>query len=500
MSGTGAFGLNTITFREMNALAANADFFGVSYGEQMANAGRVAAGQIMRSDLRRSTLVVCSTGYISGAGLAMARYLKEAGYPVQVILLESPGHIEDVPVREKLEALKVLDVPLIEADTPEKVQGADFEGADVIVDALSGAGPGEAGKVAISRINRSRAYKISLDMPGGYRQDAGERVEHVEPDEIIAFHSPKAGLEQYNASVVDIGIPQRAITYVGPGDLANMQIRGDVSHKGHSGGKVLVIGGGPYVGGPALAALAALRTGSDLVAIAAPQRAADIIASNSLDLVVWPLSNREVIVDEDIERLRYLIERHEVVVMGMGMGGDPRTMSAILKILPICKKMVIDASALIPGYPFTGIITPHHSEFKHISGMVPGPDPVQNAAMAREFSARQGVVTLLKGPVDVISDGSRVRMNCTGNPGMTVSGTGDVLSGIVGSLYCKNPAFEAACCGAFLSGLAGNMAFRDRGFGLTATGVIDMIPQALKKHHPGYRKTMESLSLLRYRL
>lgn len=283
------------------------------------------------------------------------------------------------------------------------------------------------------------------------------------------------------------------ISYVGLNDLANIQIRGDVSHKGHSGGKVLVIGGGgPYAGPPALAAMAAHKAGADLVSVAAPQRVASIIATYSPDLIVWPLSHPDIIVEDDLDRLKPLIELYEVVVIGMGIEIGAPAAAAIKKIVPLCKKIVMDAGALMPEYPLKGILTPHHNEFKRISRRAPGNDPVENAAMAKAFSAERGVVTALKGPVDVIADGSRAKLNGTGNPGMTVTGTGDVLAGIVGSLYCKNTAFEAACCGAFVNGLAGDMAFAENGFGMLASDVVRMIPRVLKIHHPAYGVQMNS--------
>lgn len=96
--------------------------------------------------------------------------------------------------------------------------------------------------------------------------------------------------------------------YVWPDSLANIHIRGDVSHKGHSGGKVLIIGGGePYAGPPYFAAMAAYRTGADLVTVAAPQRPADIIASYSPQMIVWPMSDHNIITEEDVELLLPLI-------------------------------------------------------------------------------------------------------------------------------------------------------------------------------------------------
>ena len=130
--------------------------------------------------------------------------------------------------------------------------------------------------------------------------------------------------------------------------------------------------------------------------------------------------------------------------------------------------------------PLRGIITPHPGEFHRISGIdIAGTD--QRKAVMK-FSAEKGLVTLLKSKPNVISDGERVRLNGTGNPGMAVSGTGDVLAGITGAFYCRNGAFEAASSAAFVGGAAGDMAYDDKGFWLTATDLIGQIPYAMKKY------------------
>ncbi len=479
-----------ISIDEMRALEANADYFGVSYGQMMENAGRKAAESIIARHKKCRVLVVCGTGNNGGDGFVVARLLHEAGYAVLVVLLGRVGQVKEGPALTNAGIAREMGIPVVEAITPDELPKEAFDECDLIADAVLGTGfrgvAREPARTAIRLMNESKAPKVSLDVPSGLDADTGECTECVRPDLVVTFHAPKKGLERYRVEVADIGIPPKASAYVGPGDLGNMRIRGDVSHKGHSGGKVLVIGGGPYVGSPAHAAFAALRTGADVVSVAAPRRAADIIASYSPDLIVWPMGDRDMIVEEDVDRLRPLVESSETVVIGMGMGVDPRTQSAIKKLLPYCGKVVMDASALIPGYPLKGIITPHHSEFRKISGVNPTADPRENAAMAREFSAKNGVVTVIKGPVDVISDGSRTKYNDTGNPGMTVSGTGDVMAGVIGSLYCKNPAFEAACSGSFLCGAAGDMAFDDKGFGMAASDIVGMIPYVLKKHHPAY--------------
>jgi len=152
---------------------------------------------------------------------------------------------------------------------------------------------------------------------------------------------------------------------------------------------------------------------------------------------------------------------------------------------------VIDADALhalkmpMPdrGQAAMPIVTPHAGEFNQLGGTVAaGID--ERCELVREFSLENHVVTLLKGAIDVISDGEYVRTNHAGNAGMTVGGTGDVLAGVVGALLAMHdttpiPAVAAATAGAFITGTAGDLAFRKFGHGLLATDVIECIPEAM---------------------
>jgi NAD(P)H-hydrate epimerase len=104
---------------------------------------------------------------------------------------------------------------------------------------------------------------------------------------------------------------------------------------------------------------------------------------------------------------------------------------------------------------------------------------------AREFSEENGAVTLLKGKIDIISDGKQTLLNRTGNAGMTVGGTGDVLAGLTGSLFSRNPAFLAAACATYINGAAGDLAFEKAGNGLLATDVIEKIPEVIKEAEIG---------------
>jgi len=139
--------------------------------------------------------------------------------------------------------------------------------------------------------------------------------------------------------VADIGIPEEAELFVGPGDLQMLAPRRPESHKGDNG-RILVIGGGAYVGAPALTALAALRAGADIATVAAPSSVSDIVASFSPNLIISPLTSN-VLVPDDVPIITELISKHDVVVIGMGLGKSESTARAIKAIVPLCKKVVI---------------------------------------------------------------------------------------------------------------------------------------------------------------
>jgi NAD(P)H-hydrate epimerase len=328
-----------------------------------------------------------------------------------------------------------------------------------------------------------------VDVPSGFDPDGGKFEKAVQSDMTLTFHKMKTGMTKKGAGkftgevrVIDIGVPHEAELFVGPGDIQPFLTRPASSHKGDAG-RVLVIGGGAYSGAPALAALAALRAGTDIVTVAAPKSVSDIIASFSPNLIVRALSG-DRLVGKDIPLISELIKKHDVVVIGMGLGTDDATLEAVRKIIPLCGKAVIDADALIPDVLHAGhreiIVTPHAVEMRRLSGVDVPEYEKKKLAFVRDFAKNNDLTVLLKGRMDIISDGTQVRANRTGNSGMTVGGTGDVLAGIAGALFAKHDAFSAACAAAFINGAAGDLAFAEFGYGLLATDVIDRIPEVMK--------------------
>jgi NAD(P)H-hydrate epimerase len=130
------------------------------------------------------------------------------------------------------------------------------------------------------------------------------------------------------------------------------------------------------------------------------------------------------------------------------------------------------------------VLTPHAGEFKQLTGRtVPTDDQDKRAEMVREAAARLRATVVLKGPLDIVSDGVYLKLNRTGNDAMTVGGTGDVLTGIIsGFIAQKASPFAAARMGVFTAGLAGDLAFEEKSYGLLATDVIDKVPIVLRRY------------------
>ncbi|NVM56014.1 MAG: NAD(P)H-hydrate dehydratase, partial [Candidatus Helarchaeota archaeon] len=294
----------------------------------------------------------------------------------------------------------------------------------------------------------------------------------------------------------DIGIPPEAEFIVGPGDLRVVtKKRPAASHKGDFG-KILVIGGGGgkfYSGAPALAGLAALRTGVDLVNIAAPSSISNVVRSYSPDLIVRDLPG-DYLSKNVIEPLEKLIKWASGVIIGPGLGLHPDTLEAILiileKIHALRIPVLVDADAIkamaenntiLSGVP--AVITPHFGEYEILTGIDLSKikDSHERLRTVQNSAKELGITLLVKGREDFISDGIYAKINRTGTPAMTCGGSGDVLAGVVGCLLGQNYSpFRSANAGAFINGLAGELAEKKYyGPHIIASDLIDFIPKAM---------------------
>ncbi len=494
---------------DMRILELNTEYFGITLGMLMQQAGREIARVIQgHEDIDGSKIAIfCGTGGNGGDGMVAARHLHEAGADVELYLVSSNDKFSSSDTSDNWEILQKIDgISKETLPTESSIKKCKaFENAYIIIDALLGfglsSGVREPIKSAIKKINKSDARIYSIDVPSGIDSETGKIWGvAVEANHTVTLHAPKTGL--MNAAkntgeviVASIGIPPEAEVTCGSGDLWPFtRPREEFSHKGDFG-RILVIGGSDvYSGAPALTGMAALRSGADLISILAPEPVVPAIRSYSPNLMVEGTGTSILNSDaakKAVERTR----ENNVIALGPGLGRNEETVRAVHEILESIADAgtpaVVDADGLkamassgITLDPTTSILTPHWGELGVLldTKLGDGRSLDDRLLRATEGAVKFNSTILLKGPVDIIvSPDGRHKHNHTGCPAMTVGGTGDVLAGITAAFLARGlGAFRAACAAAFASGKAGEKAFEKFGNHITATDCIEALPLVLK--------------------
>ncbi|MCS7122313.1 MAG: NAD(P)H-hydrate dehydratase [Archaeoglobaceae archaeon] len=452
-----------ITSREMRIIDMNCEFFGLNRIQLMENAGKAVADEIVKRFEPCKVTVVAGPGNNGGDSFVAARHLR--GFDVEVYVVE---RVKSMEAKKNLEILERAGFKIFE--------GVPRSFGEVVVDGMFGTGfkgfPREPFSSAIDEINKSGAFVVSVDIPSGLDADTGKYSKAVKANLTVTFHKIKPGIIKAKeicgeVVVANIGIPETFEKICGIGDVVECYKRFPDAHKGMHG-RVLVVGGGEYTGAPALASLASLAAGADVVTTVVPEKIRSIVASFSPNLIVRGIDFRL----ENLKHFEELVKKHHVMVAGMGVG-DESFKEFVSELLKSCKKAVLDAQGIIDDVPenVECVMTPHRGEFRKVFGDLD----------VRDAARKSKSVILLKGREDVITDGERIKVNRSGNPGMTVGGTGDVLAGVVGAFMCNDDAFHAACASAFLNGFAGDMCCEKIGYNFTAMDLINEIPKAIKK-------------------
>ena len=431
----------------------------VPVGILMQAAGRALARAARRFGPCR-TLVLCGPGNNGGDGRVAARLLAAQGWPVAVAHLR-PG--APIPGTVAVE-----------------FSAAEAARADLVIDAVFGAGFRGSLPDAVADVLASARRVLAVDVPSGLDGGTGQPRGRVRAADLsVTFARLKPGhlLSPGRALcgevvLADIGLPQAALDAVGCRTWRNapalfpLHAPGADDHK-YTRGHVTILGGAQMVGAARLAAAAARRGGAGLVTIAAAS-GSDIYRTGEPGVIVS---------DAD---LAVLLEdaRRQVWVCGPGLGQE-RARDAVPLLLRAGRQVVADADALgaFAGTPEAlrgcAVLTPHAGEFAGLFGPM-GDDKL---AAARAAAARIGAVVLLKGADTVIAapDG-RAAINDNAPPWLATAGSGDVLAGLVGALLAQGlPAWEAACAGVWLHGRAGTLA----GSGLIAEDLPPHLPQTI---------------------
>lgn len=272
--------------------------------------------------------------------------------------------------------------------------------------------------------------------------------------------------------------------------------RPDDSNKGTLGSLLCICGSYGMAGAAIMAGKAALRCGIGLLKIAVPKSIYPVCATNILESVYYPLeeTSNGVISSKNTDFLLEMCEKSSAVVIGCGLSVCDDTKELVKAVITNCTKpIVIDADALncicnkpeiLKNLKAPAIITPHPGEMARLLHSTPKTVNSNRENTAINFAKKFGVVTVLKGAGTIIaSPDGEVYINHTGNSGMATGGSGDVLSGIIGSLLAQGASpINAAAAGVFLHGTIGDLAAEKLGkISMLPTDMIDMIPTAYLK-------------------
>ena len=271
--------------------------------------------------------------------------------------------------------------------------------------------------------------------------------------------------------------------------LSILPDRDPYAHKGKFGKLLLLCGSRGYTGAAALAVMGALRSGAGLVFLGVPESIYAIEAVKLTEAIVFPLPDEggklsAAAIPEILERLPKL----DAVLIGPGLGQSEGTTEVAKAVLQsFAGPVVVDADGInvlsrhkdiLRGRTAPTILTPHDGEFARLGGVISD----DRTASARTLAGDLGSIVLLKGHETVITDGEIVYVNHTGNPGMAVGGSGDVLAGIIVSLLGQGiKPLEAAACGAWLHGAAGDRCADKLGqYGMLPSDMVEALPRLLK--------------------
>lgn len=510
--------MKLVTSAQMRAIDRETiDHLGIPGPELMEHAGRGIAEQMLADliDSPESTRVAvfCGKGNNGGDGFVIARYLHQHGVKIKLFFIGPPDKLS-ADAKLNLNRAKEAGLRATEVTSTESLP-ADLQ-CDFAVDALFGTGfsgvPEGLAAEIIEYINLQDGLVVAVDLPSGLDADTGQ----AEGSVITAgctytLGLPKLGLYVSpgrelagEVSVIDIGLPENVVaqaevnaSLITPELVSELlPVRRPDSHKGDFGKLLVIAGSTGLTGAAALTSLAAARSGCGLIKLGCPAATQPVLAVKLTEVMTIPLpdvSRKGALALRSLGEIRKYAEQHNALVIGPGLGGHHETRELMRRLIPSLERpAIVDADGL---NAFEGhadllknrneaqelVLTPHPGEFTRLTG-IPVPGEIQARITiaidaAREFNA----VLVLKGSPTLVADPQGAcYLNPTGNSGMASGGSGDVLSGMIGSFLAQGLSpLDAALCSVYLHGLAGDHAaeaMTERA--MIAGDIIHSLPEA----------------------
>jgi NAD(P)H-hydrate epimerase len=474
---------------------------GVPSLELMEAAGRAVAEAVGELAPEGPVRVVCGKGNNAGDGLVAARYLAEAGFEVEALLLWPA---------EELSGDAAVSLERFAAEQASGDLGPRLAGSGAIVDAIFGTGfagePREPARAAIAAIGACGAPVLACDIASGVDASSGEVAGvAVEADLTVGFHAAKVGhrvapgkWHTGELRVASIGIPDG-----GPGepvagtiDAAVLDLaprRGSRSTK-FSSGQVTIAGGSRgLTGAVQMSSKAAIRAGAGYATVAVPADLEAIFEQGQPEVMsVGCPGGDGCLAPASAKPLLRAFERAAAAVLGPGLGRDPASVELAHEVLgAIEAPLVLDADGLnafagelgrIAAREAPTVLTPHAGELGRLLGRTSEEVSERRLAAAREAARAARAVVVLKGDDTIVTDGELVAVNALSAPALATAGTGDVLSGIAAALLARGlEPFAAACAAVIAHARAGRDAAARIGAAesVIATDVIDSIAMGM---------------------
>ena len=463
----------------------------------------------------RSAVVLCGKGNNGGDGFVIARLLLRKRVKATVLLLAQPSALNGDAKLMYRRFTRTPGARTVRVNPSIDQIRHHLHRSDFVVDALLGTGLSSqvtgSYRAAILAMNECNRPVMAVDLPSGIHSDTGAAMGiAVVATWTVTFGLPKFGLylgagidHAGEIQIADIGIPldyvedlKTEISLITSEDVRQLLPRRPRSaHKGTFGHAGLIAGSVGKTGAAAMAAQAALRVGAGLVTVATPTSVNDILEAKLLEVMTIPMpeTKARTLARSALDRLLLFANARSAMALGPGLTTHPETIELIHALVPrIEKPAVLDADALnamagrvdlLRECKAPLILTPHPGEMarleEHATSQMINADRV---GIATRFARARRVFVVLKGARTVIANPDGQGAICpTGNPGMATAGTGDVLTGMIMGLLAQGLSpWDAARCGTYLHGLAGDLAATRLGTtGMIAGDLIDQIPHAI---------------------
>jgi NAD(P)H-hydrate epimerase len=528
-----------VTTRQMQAAEKAADASGLTYDQMMEAAGHTVAQAIeAHFDITGvRVLVLVGPGNNGGDGLVAARYLAQHGAIVSVYVWQRK--IEGDKNWALLKPAAVECILSSEANSHARLTHL-LGNSGIIVDALLGTGVARpiSGSLADlldhvrAAVQHYRARHetalvdptlptredeigpvvVAVDVPTGLNSDTGAVDPHTLPADLTVTlaavkrgHLAMPGPTVTGQLVVgDIGLAEEHYAdeqipemVTGLKVAAILPDRPVTAHKGTFGTALIVAGSTEYTGAAILAGQAAGRVGTGLVTLAPPQSLHPIVAGRLIEATYFPLPDiNGAFSAEGASMLRAKAAQANALLIGPGLGQAESTAAFLLDLLAqanLLPPLIIDADALNilaarPEWwkllPAHSVLTPHPGEMARLTGMSTQAVQAARLDITAAMAAAWNQIVLLKGAHTVVAaPNGRIMALPFANPAMAKGGSGDVLAGAIAGLRAQGlDPFEAAVAGAYLHGLAGDLARAQLGIaGVTAGDLAGYLPMAMRE-------------------